>query len=584
MKYLLAAIISAVVLIGGIYVGERMIPQQPVSFGAFTPVQASTFTLAGAGITNSQNTIQLASFTLPDPNKTPINMSMFGSIGYGVIEPQTSRIENVSFTGVTQNGNGSATLTGVVRGISFYAPFVSSTTLMLSHAGGANFILSNSASFYGQFAFPNNPQTWLATQTYGSTTPPAYDADPIWANFSTQVLADVSYVNSVVAAGAANGSETVKGIYQLATAAQAALGTSVGSTGARLALGNNLATSTPGLATVTGDVPTLTGSTLNANFINQTATYLWSGLHTFSAGLLATASSTFNVGTLHIGNKVISQPNFGGTGVDGSLAISSGTTTIALGTANFYEKDYTSIAITGTGGLSFSSAATSTSGVTVVLKSQGACTFTSSQMEMINIQWLGGGLGTSLGTASIGASLGGAGGGGGGSSANPGNSGGANSFGNSNTNGLPGLGGSQLPALASSTNLALPGGNGSAGSPGTGSTGPTTNGAAGLGGGGLYIECGGAYNFTTGGFMANGANGVNGAASNGTGSGGGGGGGGGGGNIFVRYNTLTADSGTYSISAGTGGTGGAANGALAGQAGGAGAAGSHLEVLNTSIY
>lgn len=575
MKYLLAAIISAVVLIGGIYVGERMIPQQPVSFGAFTPVQASTFTLAGAGITNSQNTIQLASFTLPDPNKTPINMSMFGSIGYGVIEPQTSRIENISFTGVTQNGNGSATLTGVVRGISFYAPFVSSTTLMLSHAGGANFILSNSASFYGQFAFPNNPQTWLATQTYGSTTPPAYDADPIWANFSTQVLADVSYVNSVVAAGAANGSETVKGIYQLATAAQAALGTSVGSTGARLALGNNLATSTPGNSTVSGDVPTLTGTTLNANFINQTATYLWSALHTFSAGILVTASSTFNVGTLHIGNKVISQPNFGGTGVDGSLAISSGTTTIALGTANFYEKDYTSIAITGTGGLSFSSAATSTSGVTVVLKSQGACTFTSSQMEMINLQWLGGGLGTGGSASGVSSSgLPGAGGGGGGSTSAPGTQGNP-VVGTNQIISLQGVAGVQLPALASSTLLGLPGGNGGGGSSGTGAGG--AGGAGGLGGGGLYIECAGAYNFTTGGFMAIGANGSAGVSNT---QGGGGGGGGGGGNIFVRYGSLTADTGTYVTTGSSGGGGGSTGGA----AGGGGGAGSHLEILNTSVY
>lgn len=575
MKYLLAAIISAVVLIGGIYVGERMIPQQPVSFGAFTPVQASTFTLAGAGITNSQNTIQLASFTLPDPNKTPINMSMFGSIGYGVIEPQTSRIENVSFTGVTQNGNGSATLTGVVRGISFYAPFVSSTTLMLSHAGGANFILSNSASFYGQFAFPNNPQTWLATQTYGSTTPPVYDADPIWGNFSTQVFADVSYVNSVVAAGAANASETVKGIIQLATATQASLGTSLGSTGARLALGNNLATSTPGLATVTGDVPTLTGSTLNANFINQTATYLWSGLHTFSAGLLATASSTFNVGTLHIGNKVISQPNFGGTGVDGSLAISSGTTTVALGTANYYEKDYTSIAITGTGGLSFSSAATSTSGVTVVLKSQGVCTFTSSQQEMINLQWLGGGLGTggiASGVSSSGSP--GAGGGGGGSTSAPGTQGNP-IVGTNQILSLQGVAGVQLPALASSTLLGLPGGNGGTGSSGSGVGG--AGGAGGLGGGGLYIECAGAYNFTTGGFMAAGASGSVGGNST---QGGGGGGGGGGGNIFVRYGSLTADIGTYVTTGGGAGGGGSTGGAT----GGGGAAGSHLEVLNTSVY
>lgn len=295
MKYFLSAILSAVILIGGIYTGEYMV-SKTTSFGSFTPVQASTFTLAGAGITNTQTTVQLASFALPDPNKTPITMSMFGSIGYGVIEPQTSRIENISFTGVTQNGNGSATLTGVTRGISFYSPFVSISANMLSHAGGSNFILSNSAAFYGQFAFPNNPQTWTATQTYGSTTPPIYDADPVWANFSTQVLADVSYVNSVVAAGAANASETVKGIIQLSTGAQSAAGTSLGSTGARLVVPNSLATSTPYSGTPQGSFPTSNaiGGKISQLWIDLTQPFVWSGLATFTAGFIDTASSTLN--------------------------------------------------------------------------------------------------------------------------------------------------------------------------------------------------------------------------------------------------------------------------------------------------
>lgn len=294
IKLIASAVISALLVLGGTYEGEHL-KTQPASFGSFSPVQASQFTLAGAGITNSQTTIQLATFTLPDPNKTPITMSMFGSIGYGVLDPQTSKIENISFTGVTQNNNGSATLTGVTRGISFYSPFVGSTTLSLSHAGGSSFILSNSAAFYGQFAFPNNTQTWLATQTYGSTTPPTYDADPIWANYSTQVFADVSYVNSVVAAGAANASETVKGIIQLATGAQAALGTSIGSTGARLVVPNSLATSTPYSGTPQGSFPT---SAATGGKISQ----LWLDLTQTFAFLNAITAPTSTIGTLNVGS------------------------------------------------------------------------------------------------------------------------------------------------------------------------------------------------------------------------------------------------------------------------------------------
>lgn len=177
-----------VVFVGG-FIFQKT---QNVLGSSFQPVQASQFTLSGAGITNVQTTIQLTSFKLPDPSKTPITMSMFGSIGYAVIEPQTSKIENVSFTGVTQNANGSATLTGVSRGLSFYSPYNASSTLGLSHAGGAYIILTNSGAFYGkQFAFVNSPS--YITEYWQFTNPPVFTN----AATTTSQAASVAYVNSV---------------------------------------------------------------------------------------------------------------------------------------------------------------------------------------------------------------------------------------------------------------------------------------------------------------------------------------------------------------------------------------------------
>lgn len=301
-KYLLSAIISAIVLIGGIFYGHSLqLSTEQVAGAAFSPVQGQTYYLAGAGITNTASSIQLTSATLPDPQKTPLQMSMFGTIGYAVLEPQSSKIENISFTGITQNPNGTAVLTGVARGLSFYAPYAASTTLALSHAGGATLILSNSAAFYGQqFALLNSPGTIGAVWTYGSTTPPTYDTDPIWANFSTQVFADVSYVNSVVAAGAANASETVKGIIQLATATQAAAGTSFGSTGARLALGNNLATSTPTAACTTGCIPVAVNGKLAQTFLDLTQSFSVSGgwVFTNTVNIIANASNKLTLNGL----------------------------------------------------------------------------------------------------------------------------------------------------------------------------------------------------------------------------------------------------------------------------------------------
>lgn len=166
--------------------------QEFVGGATFTPVQSSQTTLAGAGITSSQTTIQVTSFTLPDPNRTPISMSMFGTVGYAVLEPQTSRIENIKFTGVTQNANGSATLTGVSRGLSFYSPYNASTTLALSHAGGSYLILSNSGAFYGkEFAFTNNP-SYITSPWYFTDPPTFYNVAT-----STNQAASVAYVNGV---------------------------------------------------------------------------------------------------------------------------------------------------------------------------------------------------------------------------------------------------------------------------------------------------------------------------------------------------------------------------------------------------
>jgi hypothetical protein len=80
-----------------------------------------------------------------------------------------------------------------------------------------------------------------------------------------------------------------------------------------------------------------------------------------------------------------------------------------------------------------------------------------------------------------------------------------------------------------------------------------TSGKGGAGGGALYIECCGSFNFTTASGISvggeNGGNGTGGASSTAAG----GGGGGGGGYCQILYNTLTANSGTIVVAGGTGG-------------------------------
>lgn len=552
---------------------QQTAPQQ---FGAFHPTGGGTYYLQSA-INSTQTTIALSSFTEPGSN-IPYTMTYLNSsIEYATINPTGLKSEFVSFTGITQNSNGTALLTGVTRGLGRSYPYTASSTLAYSAPGQSQFILSAPPQFYNQFYTLQNNATSSAILTFGSTTPPQYDADPTWANFSGRILADINYVNSVVAAGAANASETVKGIVQLATATQAAAGTSLGSTAARLALGANLATSTPGLSTVTGDIPATTGSKLSQLFLDLTQAFNVSGLWTFNAGFINTASTTFNPGTLHIGSQTLVGALFGGTGTDGALSISSGTTTLSGAINGVIEKDYTSISITGTANLAFSGAQM------VILRSQGACTDTSSKVNSID----GGGYLGAGGSAGSGvlvadtpsSASGGLGGSGGGSTNGTGGKGTVSA----NSPFYITIPGTQLSPLATSSRFVPAGGNGSSGTSG-GNNGFSGQGGGGGGNGGtgIYIECAGNLNFT-GGISTIGANGQS-LGANGTGgAGGGGGGGGGGGNVEVLYGgSLTADSSVYNMGAGVGGTGG--TGVSNGTTGQSGAAGTHLEAKNTYFY
>lgn len=262
--------------------------------------------------------------------------------------------------------------------------------------------------------------------------------------------------------------------------------------------------------------------------------------------------------------RVLTNPaekKFGGTGADGALAITSGATNIDLGNAAVVIKNYSSISITGTGSLTFTNP--HANGTLIILKCQGNVTITSSTLGAIDVTSMGG-TGGSSGTSNViikipnGVSGGiGAGKGVGGTA--PGVS----------------IAATKLPLLAcgggggggDGTNGTNFGGGGGAsainngGTAGSAATVSGSGGAAGAGGGALYIECAGAYSCSSTLYARGGAGGQGTSSASG-------GGGGGGGCIVVRYNTLTSDTGTYTV---TGGAGGASIGGSA--AGAAGATG-----------
>lgn len=239
---------------------------------------------------------------------------------------------------------------------------------------------------------------------------------------------------------------------------------------------------------------------------------------------------------------------FGGDGSDGALSVSSGNTNIDLSGARFVVKNYTSISITGTGSITFTNP--HTNGTIIILRSQGAVTLTSSATPMIDASGCGA-------TGATGPTQSGAGS----QTYTPG----TNGYGvvyktNAATTGSGGAAADIYTtyqhlanALAWRYIMGIPGAGGSGGSASTSGVGDVaTGGNGGRGGGFLAIECAGAWNFTTAnGISVAGKNATNGSGTNNYAATGGSGGAAG--YFLGLYSSLTANSGSVTITGGTGG-------------------------------
>ena len=299
-----------------------------------------------------------------------------------------------------------------------------------------------------------------------------------------------------------------------------------------------------------------------------------------SDNLVLAANSAASSGLAWTSASVLAGIKFGGTGADGALAVSSGTTTIDLGNATVFVKNYSSISITGTGKVNFSNP--NTNGTLIIIKCSGDCTLTSSEAPMLDASGTGGqgGVGGTTSVAGLTAS---------GTSGSIGKTYGflKTNFGVAGTDGSnTGAGGaigtfgfmdgiqSFYQATAKYPKMFLGAGGGGGGSSFAASTGTAVGANGGAGGGCLVLEVAGAINFTTsGGISVAGIAGGNGSTTGTPGSArAGGGGGGGGGSAFVFYGTLTAFSGTINVAGGTGGNLANTNSAGTGGGGGGGSA------------
>ncbi len=153
----------------------------------FHTAQLQNFTLSGSGVAVGDTTVTLSSFKTIDG--TNLSISDFGAKGYATVEPGSSdREEQISFTGVTQNTNGTATLTGV-KTVGFLYPYTEISAFSKSHPGGVTFVISNTSGFYNNLPAKDNDEAITGLWTV---------PDPV----SATNIANRQWVLSVVNGGA----------------------------------------------------------------------------------------------------------------------------------------------------------------------------------------------------------------------------------------------------------------------------------------------------------------------------------------------------------------------------------------------
>lgn len=216
-------------------------------------VQSQTFFLAGSGAVSGATSVTLSSMYQID-GSTTLTMTNFGTLGYMTLEPNNgTQEEAITFSGITQNSNGTATLTGV-KTVLFIDPYTQTSGLAKSHPGGAKAIISNTAAFYDRLASLDDDETVAGVWTFpDDPSRPRVPTDTDTTGATSFVT--LGQLSRQAISGASNASTTVKGIVELATQAEVDARTTTGGTGALL------------VAT-----PDVTRSTLLSDYIADTGT------------------------------------------------------------------------------------------------------------------------------------------------------------------------------------------------------------------------------------------------------------------------------------------------------------------------
>lgn len=176
----------------------------------FFPAGGGTYNL-GSSISSTQTSILLSSFKEP-VSLVPYTMALLNTdIAYGTIQPKTASSEFISFTGITQNSNGTALLTGVTRGLAKKYPFTSNVTFKLPHGGQSIFILSDVPQLFEKYISTVNDVSVSGIKTFTIGSLPILVDQPT-TDFQA---ANKKYVDDVATFGAPPADTDTEGIVYL---------------------------------------------------------------------------------------------------------------------------------------------------------------------------------------------------------------------------------------------------------------------------------------------------------------------------------------------------------------------------------
>ena len=226
-----------------------------------------------------------------DLDGVKLTFTDFGTLPTFTVDPKVSGYEEIiSFTGITDNGDNTATLTGLTRNLLGKSPYTASSSGGKLHGSGATVVFSDNPQVYNRLGSLENANTWSAVQTF-SVSPVV--PTPVGGTDA----ANKDYVDNESSAGASDASTTVKGLARL----------SASPNGASTAL-TSISNASPAVFTLTSH-----GLTLNDSIVLTTSGTLPTGLslattyYVISAGLTANA---FRV-SLTLGGTVINTTGAG---------------------------------------------------------------------------------------------------------------------------------------------------------------------------------------------------------------------------------------------------------------------------------